>query len=139
MDTLSFFSTQVNYLFLSTFFNGEFSTIVAALGANVVIHYLSSAVAACGQLRFLQRVVRSSLSRSGLRESVFWMWHIIIFFYLLFHSVYNSFSAAQRGSISFSSTATSSEPMYFVTSLSHSPSGCICCIGMRTATYSYSH
>lgn len=38
-------------LLLGTFFDGEFTTIVAALGANVVIHNLGSAVAASGQLR----------------------------------------------------------------------------------------
>lgn len=62
--------------------DSEFSTIVAALGANVVIHNLCAAVAASSQLCGLQRIVRSSLGRSGLRESVFWMWHIITFFCL---------------------------------------------------------
>jgi len=65
-------------------FDSEFAAVVAALGANMVVHDLCTAVAACGQLRFLQRIVRSSLGRTGLRESVFWMWHIITFFYYLF-------------------------------------------------------
>ena len=48
----------------------------------MVVHYLCAAIAASRQLRALQRIVRSSLGRSGLRESVFWMWHIITFFCL---------------------------------------------------------
>jgi len=71
-------------LLLGTFFDGELTTVVAALGAYMVVHNLGSAVAASGQLRFLQRIMRSSLSRTGLRESVFWMWHITIFFVYLF-------------------------------------------------------
>lgn len=82
--TVLLFFFQALGLLLGTFFDGEFTTIVAALGANVVIHNLGSAVAASGQLRFLQRIVRSSLGRTGLRESVFWMWHIITFFVYLF-------------------------------------------------------
>ena len=82
--TVLLFFVQALGLLLGTFFDGEFTTIVAALGANVVIHNLGSAVAASGQLRFLQRIVRSSLGRTGLRESVFWMWHIITFFVYLF-------------------------------------------------------
>lgn len=48
------------------FFDSEFTTVVPTLGAYMVIHYLCAAIAACSQLRFLQRVVRSSLGRSGL-------------------------------------------------------------------------
>ena len=45
----------------------------------MVVHDLCAAIAAGSQLGALQRIVRSSLGRSGLRESVFWMWHIITF------------------------------------------------------------
>ena len=81
-----FFSWSSHKLFLGTFFDGEFTTVVAAFGANMVVHDLCAAVAASSQLRFFQRIVRSSLGRTGLRESVFWMWHIIIFFVYLFQS-----------------------------------------------------
>ena len=50
----------------------------------MVIHDLCAAIAAGRQLGALQRIVRSSLGRSGLRESVFWMWHIITFLIYLF-------------------------------------------------------
>jgi len=66
-------------LFLGAFFDSEFTSVVAALGAYMVIHDLCAAIAASRQLGALQRIVRSSLGRSGLRESVFWMWHIITF------------------------------------------------------------
>ena len=76
----SFFSFKSHLrLFLGAFFDGEFTSVVAALGAYMVVHDLCAAIAAGSQLGALQRIVRSSLGRSGLRESVFWMWHIITF------------------------------------------------------------
>ena len=51
---------------LSVFLDGEFTSVVAALGAYMVIHHLGAAVAASGQLRRLQTVVSSSLRRTGL-------------------------------------------------------------------------
>ena len=84
VSSLSWRKPYRRCLLLAAVFDGEFSAVVAALGANVVVHDLCAAVAASGQLRFLQRIVRSSLGRTGLRESVFWMWHIIIFFVYLF-------------------------------------------------------
>ena len=77
-----FVSSLTLGLFLGVLFDGEFTSVVAALGAYMVVHNLCAAIAASSQLSALQRIVRSSLGRSGLRESVFWMWHIITFFYL---------------------------------------------------------
>ena len=154
-------------LFLGVLFDGQFAAVVTAFGANVVIHDLCAAVAASGQLGFLQRIVRSSLGRSGLRESVFWMWHIVTFFYLLFqnhlfvtltfhhssspfiiqHSTFNviihlspfsSLRASHRGSgvLACCCSTCSSLIMRFSMSGSQPPSGCMCCIGRRTAAYS---
>lgn len=55
-----------NVLFLSVLLDGQFAAVVPAFGAYVVIHNLGTAIAAGGELRFLQAVVRSSLGRSGL-------------------------------------------------------------------------
>ena len=119
-------------LLLVAFGDGEFTAIVAALGAYVVIHNRCAAVAAGAQLCGLQRVVRSSFGRSRLRESVFWMWHIITF--LIYY--FNCFSASHRGSMSSLLRWGASAAMKRTISGSHSPSGCTCCRGMRTATYS---
>ena len=79
---LPFFVFMYSRLLLSVLFDCEFASVVSAFGTYMVVHYLCAAIAASRQLRALQRIVRSSLGRSGLRESVFWMWHIITFFYL---------------------------------------------------------
>ena len=102
-----FVSSLTLGLFLGVLFDGEFTSVVAALGAYMVVHDLCAAIAASSQLSALQRVVRSSLGRSGLRESVFWMWHIITFLIIYFKFL----SASHRGSISlfpFSSSSSSS-------------------------------
>ena len=81
-----FFTSCVTFqdLFLGTFFDGEFASVVSAFGTYMVVHDLCAAIAAGRQLGALQRIVRSSLGRSGLRESVFWMWHIITFLIIYF-------------------------------------------------------
>ena len=71
-------------LCLGVLLDGEFAAVVTAFGAYVVIHYWSTAVAAGGKLCFLQGVVCSALRCASLRESVFWMWHIIIIFLFIF-------------------------------------------------------
>ena len=53
-------------LLLRVLLNGKFASVVAALGAYVMVHDLCTAVAACGQLGALLRIVRSSLGRTGL-------------------------------------------------------------------------
>ena len=79
---LPFFVFMYSRLLLGVLFDCEFASVVSAFGTYMVVHYLCAAIAASCQLSALQRIVRSSLGRSGLRESVFWMWHIITFFYL---------------------------------------------------------
>ena len=64
--------------------DGEFAAVVTAFGAYMVIHYWSAAIAARGELGFLQTVVCSALRCASLRESVFWMWHNLLFFICLF-------------------------------------------------------
>ena len=53
-------------LLFGVLLDGEFAAVVTAFGAYVVIHYLCAAIAAGCQLGALQRVVRSSLGRTGL-------------------------------------------------------------------------
>ena len=84
-------------LCLGVLLDGEFAAVVTAFGAYVVIHYWSSAIAASGELCFLQGVVCSALRCASLRESVFWMWHITIIF--VYFSI-NCFSASHLGSVS---------------------------------------
>ena len=75
---------QCRGLLLDVLLDGQFASVVPALGANMVIHYRSAAIAARGELGFLQTVVCSAFRCASLRESVFWMWHIITIFICLF-------------------------------------------------------
>lgn len=79
MESVFFFACNGELCF-SVFLDSKFTAVISAFGTYVVIHYRSTAVAASGELCFLQAVVRSSLGRSGLGESVFWMWHNLYFF-----------------------------------------------------------
>ena len=51
---------------LGAFLDGKLAAVVTALGANVMEHNLCAAVAASGQLGFLQTVMSSSLGSSRL-------------------------------------------------------------------------
>ena len=70
-----FFFSIYQDLGLCVLLDGKFAAVVTAFGAYVVIHYRSAAIAARGELGFLQTVVCSALRCASLRESVFWMWH----------------------------------------------------------------
>ena len=54
------------WLLLSVLFDCEFASVVSALGTYMVVQYLCAAIAASRQLSALQRIMRSSLGRSGL-------------------------------------------------------------------------
>ena len=53
-------------LCLDILFDGEFASVISAFGTYVMHHDLGTTVAACGQLRSLKAVMRSSFSRSRL-------------------------------------------------------------------------
>lgn len=68
---------------LHAFFDSQFTSVIAAFGAYVVVHNGCAAVAAGRELSGLNFVVSSSFCCSGLRKPVFWMWHNLLFFAII--------------------------------------------------------
>lgn len=96
-----------------------------------------SAVTACGQLRYLKTVMRSSLCRSRFRESVFWMWHNYLFLFIYFQYITSAFLCSLLSLFTYYLTfsqlclsplcfLTTLSPLYFLTLHSFSLScGCV--------------
>ncbi len=113
------------------------AAIVAALRANVVIHYSSAAVRASCQCRHGSYVVGSSFVSALLGDFSFRMCHFILLLFFNYYSCsFNKFLRPLNGVLPTAAAASSSLLRRAMASGLHSPSGWTLHIGTETQTRS---